>query len=448
MGVGMENNFIALLQETTTKYDGIKFTFNFKEWETDFLRFYRSEVNYNISKQARSLGATVYKGKRNYTFYVSDPDEQKLQSNIAKALAVIDRLPEDPDFVDIEDNLDKAGEADKINNIEKVSLDKKIEILDQVSRAVEPSGFKIFGTFICNYETDYIVNSNGVNKRMCSTPIMLDLKAVSDKNEVTVIESFGSEDISAFDIDSYIAQIKAKVQTATKEIIDVEPDHYEVILAPRCIGEFFAYLVWGGMTAAVYDRKMSFFEDKLDQQVFPEHISLTDNPAYPGIINFEYNSEGHIYRKLKLIEKGIFRNFLVDNYYAHKTGLKKNGAEANCLVMEPGDQDLASLIKGIKRGLYISNLHYMNFINRKETSVTGLTRDGTFLIEDGELKKVVNNLRYTVKITDVINNIAAIENKLSLVPASENYGEFGITSHAMPHVKVKAFKISSSTKTI
>ena len=444
----MENGFINLLQKTCTQYDDVKFAFGYKEWETDFLRFFKSEINYNISKQAKSLWATVYKGKKNYSFAISDPDELKLKNNITRALDIIDRLPEDPDFVDIEDNLDKGLEHKKINNIEKVPLDTKIEILNKISQSVDPFNFKIYGTFICNYETDYIVNSNGVNKKMYSSPIMLDLKAVSEKNEVTVIESYGSEDINSFDLKTFISHLKAKVETASTQIIDVEPDHYEVILAPRCIAEFFGFLVWGGMSAGAYDRKMSFFQDKLNQQVFPETINLTDNPEYPGIINYEYNSEGHLYRKLKLIEKGVFKNFLVDNYYSHKTGLEKNGNEANCLVLEAGDKNLAEMIKSVKKGLYISNLHYMNYINRKETSVTGLTRDGTFLIEDGILKNVVNNLRYTVKIADVINKISEIENRLYLVPASDNYGEFGITSYAMPHVKVSAFKITSSTKTI
>ncbi len=444
----MGARILKLLHQICSAQNDVKFVFHYKEWETDFLRFFRSEINYNITKQAKTLNASVYKGKKHYSFNITNPSEKQLQNNIDRALGIIDRLPEDPDFVDIEDNLEKGIEQKKLNNIERVSLTKKIEILEKIAQSVIPYGFKIYGTFICNYQTDYIVNSNGVNKKMHNSPIMLDLKAVSEKNEVTVIESFGSEDISTFDLYNFIEQLERKLQTASKEIIDVEPDSYEVILSPRCLAEFFGYLVWGGLTAAGYDRKTSWFQDKLDKKVFPDTVSLSDNPDYPGIINFAYNSEGHIYRKLTLIERGVFKNFLVDNYYAHKTGLKKNGSEANCLVMEPGDSRLIDLIGGVKRGLYISNLHYMNFINMKETSATGLTRDGTFLIENGELKKVVNNLRYTVKITDVIKNITDIEDKLYLIPSSDNYGEFGIYSSAMPHVKVSGFKISSSTKTI
>ena len=67
------------------------------------------------------------------------------------------------------------------------------------------------------------------------------------------------------------------------------------------------------------------------------------------------------------------------------------------------------MIGSVKRGLYISSLHYMNFINRRETSLTGLTRDGSFLIEDGKITKVVNNLRFTENISDIIKNITDLK---------------------------------------
>jgi len=94
--------------------------------------------------------------------------------------------------------------------------------------------------------------------------------------------------------------------------------------------------------------------------------------------------------------------------------------------------------------MVLTQLHIL----QKETSLTGLTRDGTFLIEDGKITKVVNNLRFTEKISDIIEGISEIENQAYTIPYSSNYGEFGIYSARMPHVKVKGFKISSSTRTV
>ena len=152
----MRNNFTGLLEKLCAQTSDLKYSFHYKEWETDFLRFFNSEVNYNISNSVTSLGAAVYKGKKKYSFFISNPDEQQLKQNIDKALSIIDRLPEDPDFVDIEDNLDIAESKDKTNNIEVVSLDKKIDILRTIADSVANYGFNIYGTFICNYEKNWI----------------------------------------------------------------------------------------------------------------------------------------------------------------------------------------------------------------------------------------------------------------------------------------------------
>jgi len=440
-------NLREQLVEICSLYPELKLNFNYRFWETDFLRFYQSQINYNISKTSVSLSTTIYKGKKSYSFSLKNPTRELLLEKIEEVLPLVDQLPEDPDFIDLEDDLTKSSEKEKTNNIEKVNIDAKIDILQKVADSVAPFDFKIYGTFICNYRTLYIVNSNGLNKREISTPIYFECKAVSQKNEVTVLEVYGGENFDNFNETKFMSSLVSKVKAASGEVVDVEAGEYEVVLAPRCIGEYFMYLE-SSMTAGSLDNKQSFFEGKLDQKVFPENVTIVDDPQHPDLINFDYNGDGHVYNKNTIIDKGIYKKFLVNNYYGRKLKMERNGASGEAFVMSTGDKTFDELIDSIKRGLYISSLHYMNFINRKETSITGLTRDGTFLIEDGKITKVVNNLRFTEKISEIIENITDIENKAVTIPYSGNYGEFGIYSAHMPHVKVKDFKISSSTRTV
>jgi len=435
------------LAEICKLYPELKLNFHYSFWETDFLRFYQSQINYNITKTSISLSTTIYKGKKSYHFSLKNPTREMLLEKIEEVLPLIDKLPEDPDFIDLEDDLSKSEEKEKVSNIENVNIEKKIDILQKVADAVKPYDFRIYGTFICNYRTLYIINSNGLNKREISTPIYLEVKAVSQKNEVTVLEVFGGENFALFNENEFISNLEKEVILATRELVDTEPGNYEVILAPRCIGEFF-YFLESSMTAGSLDSKQSFFEGKKDTKVFPESITLIDDPHHPEMINFDYNMDGRVYSKTSLIENGVYKNFLVDNYYGRKLKMERNGAGGEALVMKSGNKTLTEMIGSVRKGLYISSLHYMNFINRKETSLTGLTRDGTFLIENGKITKVVNNLRFTEKISDIIANITEIENKCVTIPYSFNYGEFGIYSAHMPHVKVKDFNISSSTKTV
>lgn len=439
----MRNKLLEICRE----YGDIKFEFHLKQWQTDFLRFYQSQTNYNISKSSMTLSTTIYKGKRSYGFSIADPTEEALRQKISEVREFIDELPEDPDFVDIEKNLEKTAEQVKADNREKVNLEKKLGILKQLSEAVKPLNYKIYGTFICNYNDLYIINSNGVDKHEINSPIALEVKAVNQETEVTVLETYGSEDFSNFDLADFRDSLVRKAEAGNNEIVDLEPGKYPVILAPRCIAEYFMYLM-GNVSARSLDSKNSFFEGKLDQQVFPETITVTDDPGHPEMMQFDYTSNGHPYQKTRIFEKGVFKTFMVTNYYANKLKMEETGFEASALVMETGDKKLSEMIAGIKKGIYISSLHYMNFINPKETSLTGLTRDGTFLIEDGKITKVINNLRFTEKITRIIENITEIENKAVTIPFSQNYGHFGIDSYRMPHVAVSSFNITSSTGTI
>ncbi|MCK9329066.1 MAG: TldD/PmbA family protein [Candidatus Cloacimonetes bacterium] len=436
------------LKNIISDYPQLKIQLYLKNWQTDFLRFYKSQTNYNISKNSVTLYVSIYKDKKNYSFEISNPSEEQVRLQIEEALIYIDKLPPDPYFIDLENDLRRIDEKQKDNNIENISLNRKIEILKHFAEAVKPYDFDIYGTFICNNETNWILNSNGLDKVSKVSPYYFEVKAVSNKNEVTVLESFGSDNASALDTEMILSNLIVKIKAAQNEIVDVEAGDYEVILAPRCIGDFLSMYAWSNLFISSIDRKNTELDGKVGEKVFPECFSLYDNPRHPNTVNYDYSHDGHLYQNLPIFEKGIFKNFLVNNYYAHKLNVPENGNEANCLVMETGNHSLEDMIKGIKKGLYISSFHYMNFINSRETSLTGLTRDGTFLIEDGKITKVINNLRFTEKITDVINNIQEIENKASTFPMSDNYGNFSIYTYSMPHIKVKEFNISSSTKTV
>lgn len=418
-----------------------------RHWSTEFLRFYHSQTNYNISKDNTTIAAEIYKGKRSFSFQLDNPARDKVDAAVKDALEVIDKLPEDPDFVDLENDLTLAEPRRVNNNPEAIPLDKKTSILANVSAAAGMYDFDIFGTFICNHVSERLINSNGLDKHSERSPIYLEVKAVHNKSQVTVLETFGGEDFGFFDEQAFSEDLVQKIMYCSAEVVDVEPGYYDVVLAPRCLAEFIQYLAYG-MSARALDQHSSWFEGKLGQKVFPEHITIVDDPTDPRMIHAAYGSNGHVYRFLPLVEQGVFRNFFCDNYFAHKTGLPKNGNQGACLKIDPGHATLEELIGSIKRGLYISSLHYMNFINPRETSLTGLTRDGTFLIENGRVTQVVNNLRFTERIERILNNVADLEDHCATVPFSANYDSFDIETVKAPHAHVRDFNITSSTRTI
>lgn len=438
---------LLYLKAALDKHPELKFTISQSGWQTDFFRFYHSQTNYNISKDNVNLSAGLYKDKKSFSFSIDDPTPEKIDAAMLNALSIIDNLPEDPDFVDVEDDLTLAEPRSTVNNIEAIPLTRKTDILSSLAASAAKHDFELYGTFICNYYTARLMNSNKLDKSTSGSSIYLEIKAVHNKSQLTVMETFGGDDFSYFDLEDFRSRLMKKIEFCANEVTDVEAGTYDVVLAPRCVAEFVQYLSYG-MSARALDQHSSYFEGKIDQQVFPAMVDITDDPGDPEMIRMDYGSGGHIYKPLKLIDKGYFRNFTCNQYYHYKTGLPKNGNTASCLKIATGQSSLEELISKVKKGLYISSLHYMNFINPKETSLTGLTRDGTFLIEDGKISKVVMNLRFTERIERILKNVVALENRAYTIPFSSNYESFEIETVKAPHALVTGFNITSSTNTI
>lgn len=438
---------LLYLKAALDKHPELKFSISQSSWQTDFLRFYHSQTNYNISKDNINLSAGLYKDKKSFSFSIDDPTFDKIDAALQNALAIIDQLPEDPDFVDVEDDQSLAESRPTVNNIEAIPLQRKTDILASLAESAAKHDFELYGTFICNFSSSRMMNSNKLDKSSSVSPIYLEIKAVHKQSQLTVMETFGGDDFGYFDPEDFRSRLLKKIEYCANEVVDVEAGTYDVVLAPRCVAEFVQYLGYG-MSARALDQHSSYFEGKIDQQVFPSMLDIVDDPRDPEMIRMDYGSGGHIYQPLKLIEKGYFRNFTCNQYYHYKTGLPKNGNTASCLKIATGQSSVEELIGKVKKGLYISSLHYMNFINPKETSLTGLTRDGTFLIEDGKISKVVMNLRFTERIERILKNIVALENRAYTIPFSGNYESFDIETVKAPHALVTGFNITSSTNTI
>lgn len=441
-------NLCSAAKQIIAENSGFRFEFWLSEWETDFLRFYNSQTNYNISKKTYSVYGTIEKDQKKYSFSLSNPNESALRDAVVEGLGIVEQLPPDPDFVNFEDNKEIFEYKNFTTTLETVSLDQKIDILEKLAAMSAKYDFGIYGTFITLAVKSWQVNSNGLEKLHFSSPVMLDCKAVSNKNMVTVINNYGGNNLNNFNLEKFSAELENRIKFGTLPVVDMEPGDYEVILSPLAANELLQMLM-GGAYAASLDSKEAFFEGKENKQVFPESVTISSLPQSPKVINFGYNGDGHLAKDLTVIENGIFKNFFIDNYYGHKLKMAKNGSVGSrALVMEPGTKSFDEMIKGVKKGLYICNLHYMNFINQKETSVTGLTRDGSFLIENGKIVNTVNNLRFTEKISEIFEHITELENENHTIPSSGNYDNFSIHSACLPHVKSSRFKVSSSTHTI
>ncbi|MCA9372074.1 TldD/PmbA family protein [Candidatus Woesebacteria bacterium] len=231
---------------------------------------------------------------------------------------------------------------------------------------------------------------------------------------------------------------------------NIDPGEYDVIFEPQAASEMMAFFQWYGPNARIYHEQASPLSGKMGKQVFGKNITLIDDPFHPDIFPMPFDYEGQPKKKMTIVEKGILKNIAYDSYYAKRYDAQNTGHALPApntlgpiplhMYIAPGDKTRNEMIASVKRGLLVTRLWYVRVLNAKMLNITGMTRDGTFLIENGKIVKPVKNLRFNQSIPEALNNVVAIESKLTRLASFE-----GELVGLMPTLHIRGWHFTSGT---
>lgn len=289
-----------------------------------------------------------------------------------------------------------------------------------------------------------VVNSNGAKASFDETEAAMNVKMIaSDSSGFAEGRANALARVDA----RAIAETAARKATETAEPRGVDPGAWTVILEPPAFGELLAYVV-DHFSAQTYDEGSSFFSGALGQTFFPENVTVRDDYAHPLAPGMPFDFEGQPTLRLPLVENGIVRNVVTDSYWAKKLGLANTGhalpapntagPTPRAVVVDPGTESTQELIANTKRGLLISRFWYIRTVDQKHAVVTGMTRDGTYLIEDGKLVGGVRNLRFNQSIVEALKNVTFSNEQ------RRTAGDYG--SLVTPAAKIEHFNFTSTTE--
>jgi len=229
----------------------------------------------------------------------------------------------------------------------------------------------------------------------------------------------------------------------------VEPGEYTVVLEPAAVSALLLFTAYHGFGAREVHEQSSFLCGRVGERVFPECLNLADhaaNEVYPG---FLFDGEGSLREHVSLLEAGALQGPVTDERWARKLGLPNTGhgrpqpspagPTASNLFLAPGDKSLDQLISGVERGLLISQLHYTNMIEPRNLTLTGMTRNGTFLIERGRVGQAVKNLRFTQSLVEALQRVTGVGDELEVAGALFD-GEV-----ICPALRIERFQFTSTT---
>jgi PmbA protein len=209
-------------------------------------------------------------------------------------------------------------------------------------------------------------------------------------------------------------------------------------------------LAYAGFGAKQFLDGESFLSTRRGQQVAETSVTIADDIHHPKSVGIGFDFEGVPKRRVAVIDRGSATGPVTDHRTArkmgtsptgHYSGSNEFGPFASNLVMEPGDGSQEDLIAGVQRGLLVTRFHYVNVLDRPSVLLTGMTRDGTWLIQRGEVAGPVHNLRFTQSVLGALASVRRIGRDLEAF--APDYGGFG--SSVAPGIHCESFDFTSRT---
>jgi PmbA protein len=241
----------------------------------------------------------------------------------------------------------------------------------------------------------------------------------------------------------------ARKATDSRDPRDLAPGTYPVVLEPNAASVLVQWLGWLGFGAKAYDEGRSFLVGRLGQRVCSPLVTVVDDATAADGIGVGFDFEGVPRRRVTLIDQGVAAGLVYDFRTAAGHGVEPTGhglpapsAEGALplhLAMLPGPTPQADLVAGLERGLLVTRFHYTNLVSLMDTTITGMTRDGTFWVEDGRVVGAVRNLRFTQSILGALSAVRAVGRETELA-AEDGYG-----AARAPALAIDRFAFSSAT---
>ena len=232
----------------------------------------------------------------------------------------------------------------------------------------------------------------------------------------------------------------------------LEPGEYTVILEPYAVQDFVQMMAWTGFSAVALQEGRSFMAGKIGQQIVDQRISIWDDGLSPDGLPWPFDFEGVPKRRVDLIENGVAQGVVYDSYRAGKEEGKTSTGHAlpapnafgpfpTNTFFAPGDATVEEMIAGTELGLYVTRFHYTRPAEPAKVIITGMTRDGTFLVRNGEIAHPVKNLRFTQSYVDALNHVDMIGKEPRLL-----LGMGDIARDSVPALKLGRFAFTGATE--
>jgi predicted Zn-dependent protease len=405
-------------------------------------RFSENQISQNISKNRFTLSITSYFGKRSASASTTELEPEAIEAAIRRCEELARIAPEDPEWVPLLEPQEYEQRTPAFDEpTAALSPLARGEIVQRVCALSAKAGVEGSGTLSTESFLRAVGNSRG-------------LRASDRGTEADFSFTARIEDGSSWSQRTAFAVDLLPIESLTEQLIEralesrhpreVKPGTYPVVFNGAAFADLLSWVIWN-LDARAADEGRSFMSrtdragkpngNRLGEQIFSPLVQVQRNPAHPLLQLGTCFGDGLSNHSIEVIKDGVPQTLSYSRYWAQQQDKEPTGAMFP-IVMTGSNQSLSDLIAQTERGILVNRSWYVRYVNPRTLEVTGMTRDGTFWIEDGQIAYPIKNLRFNQSLPEMLRDIDA----LSTVQ------RFG--SSVVPGVRVKAFNFSSVTDSV
>ena len=399
-------------------------------------RFANNQIIQNVVTHTPDLRVEIALGKRVGNASTNQFDQQSLKQLVDRAREMAKLTPEDPEYLPPLE----PPPYPAFNHFDASTASQQPDSLAQHTAQIvvrcQSAQCTAAGTVTAIKSAVGIANSRALRGFDQRTYAAFSLTAT--KPDSTGWSMNKHRRLSALGIEhrTQVAIDKANASANPKEI---EPGHYEVILEPAAVSGLIGPMMWS-LGAKNFHKGNSPYVGKLNQQILDPKLRIDTHPTHPDLLGAPFNRQGLAYQKATFFANGTPKQLIYDRFTAKEHHTEPTPFPRALIMQVEGDtaDSVQALIAQTKRGILVTNFWYIRYVNRSDLTLTGMTRDGTFLIEDGKIVGGIKNFRWHDSPLRVLKKIAAATQPHEATTS-------GRGKMLLPYLKLPDFRFSSVT---
>jgi predicted Zn-dependent protease len=432
-------------------------------------RFANNTIHQNVEEENSVVSVRTNFAGRSARATANQFDDESLRRAVAASENLAKVQAHDPDLLPMPTPEEAGAQSAKnivptrfFEETAAITPADRAEVVKHITSVADKHKLTTAGIYSTSDSSEGIFNSRSLAKWHQQTAAEISITMLGD-------DSSGWQKANAPDVSKLNAAQLANT-AAQKAIQSVHPQElapgkYTVILEPAAVLDIVGFMFWDFSGMAILDQR-SFLNDRIGKQLFGDNINIGDDVAHPLQSGSPFDGEGMQRQRVQLVEKGVVKQVV----YARGTAKKMKSSEfatkvgpiaptghgfplpnevgempANIVFHSAGNaqrngaQTVEQMIASTERGVYVTRLWYIREVEPYEKIVTGMTRDGTFLIENGKIKNGIRNFRFNQSLISMLSNVEAMS-----VPVRAS-GEESFDM-VVPAMKVKDFNFTEVTK--